>query len=219
MDTEEPEFSTWVEIYQRYGAEITFQEWSACLGTSQDAFNAVAELEKKIGHKFQDPESIWQEQAEMSRSRAMAQPPLPGVMDVLDRADLLGLRMAIASSSDRKWVTGHLDRLDLTRRFQGVFTKDEVFPVKPDPGLYLTAVRHLGLQPEETIAFEDSPNGIRAAKDAGMICVAVPNHLSGLLDLSKADFMISSLSAQPLDEVLSRANQILASNHRPGGMG
>ena len=217
VDTEKSEFSAWVEIYQRYGAEITFQEWSACLGTSQDAFNAVAELEKKIGRNFPDPKVIWQEQAAMSLSRAMLQPPLPGVMDVLDRADQLGLRLAIASSSDRMWVIGHLDRLDLTRRFQGVFTKDEVFPVKPDPGLYSAAIKHLDLRPEETIAFEDSPNGIRAAKAAGMICVAIPNHLSGSLDLSKADFMVSSLSTQPLDDILSRANQILVNKHPSGG--
>ena len=217
VDTEEPEFSTWVDIYHQYGAEITFQEWSACLGTTQAAFDAVAELEKKIGRQFSDPEEIWHRQAQMSLKYSMQQPPLPGVLDVLDRADQLGIKLAIASSSERHWVLRHLERLNLNHRFLGIYTKDEINPVKPDPGLYLAAIKHLELHPEETIAFEDSPNGIRAAKAAGMICVAIPNHLSGTLDLSKADFMVSSLSTQPLDEILSRANQILANNHRSGG--
>jgi len=216
VDTEGPEFSSWVNIYQRYGADITFQEWSACLGTSQDAFDAVAELERKIGRRFSDPNLIWREQKELSLALAVQQPSLPGLMEVLERADHLTIRLAIASSSDRNWVICHLDRLHLTNRFQGIFTRDEITPVKPDPGLYLAAIQHLGLQPEETIAFEDSPNGIRAAKAAGMICVAIPNHLSGLLDLSQADFSLSSLSNQPLDEILDRANQILSKNHRDG---
>lgn len=213
VDTEEPEFSSWVEIYHRYCADLTFQEWSACLGTSQDAFNAVSELEKKIGRKFPNPNAIWQEQAELSLSRAMQQPPLPGVLDTLDRANQLGLKLAIASSSDRSWVLNHLERLNLTHRFQVIFTKDEIKPVKPDPGLYLAAITHLGLMPQETVAFEDSPNGIRAAKAAGLYCVAIPNHLSGSLDLSAADFSVSSLSAQPLDDILTRISQRLSVNN------
>jgi HAD superfamily hydrolase (TIGR01509 family) len=217
VDTEEPEFSTWVEIYHQYGAEITFKEWSACLGTTQAAFDAVAELEKKTGQRFSDPAEIWRRQAQMSLDRAMRQPPLPGVLDVLNRADQLGIKLAIASSSERDWVLGHLERLNLKQRFLGIYTKNEITPVKPDPGLYHAAIKYLDLRPEETIAFEDSPNGILAAKAAGMICVAIPNHLSGSLDLSKADFMVSSLSTQPLDDILSRANQILANIHQSAG--
>lgn len=214
VDTEEPEFSAWVDVYHKYGAEITFQEWSACLGTSQSAFDAVGDLERKIGRKFPDPDMIWAEQAALSNSRAILQPPLPGVLDVINRSEQLGLKIAIASSSERKWVCGHLDRLDLTHHFQVIFTKDEINPVKPNPGLYLAAVRSLGLNPCEAIAFEDSPNGIKSARAAGLLCVAIPNHLSGTLDLSGADFSISSFAAQPLDEILKRAEDLLASNNR-----
>lgn len=214
VDTEDPEYHSWVEIYHRYGADITFLEWSACLGTSQDAFDAVKELEKKTGIQFANHEIIWREQAELSLRRAMQQPALPGVIDILVRADQLGIGLAVASSSERAWVMGHLDRLNLTRHFSAIFTKDEITPVKPDPGLYLAAVRHLGLASEEALAFEDSPNGILAAKAAGMICVAVPNPLTRQLDLSRADMSLSSLAELPLDAILERANQLLEVNQR-----
>ncbi len=212
VDTEETEYGSWVELYRSYGAEITFLEWSACLGTTQDAFDAVAELEKKIGYQFPDPDEIWRQQAEHSLSLANQQPPLPGVLDALERARQLGLGLAVASSSERKWVVGHLDRLGLTPRFSGIFTKDDVPNVKPDPELYLMAARHLGISPHEALAFEDSPNGIRSAKAAGMICVAVPNPLSTTLDLSDADFSIPSFAAHPLDDILARANQLLTTH-------
>ena len=213
VDTEQPEYSSWVEIYHRYGQDLLFTDWAACLGTTQDAFDPVANLESKLGRRLPERQEIWTEQTQTSLARAMQQPVLPGVLDVLDRADQLGLGLAVASSSDRSWVIRHLERLDLARRFQCVYTKDEVSPVKPDPGLYLAAVRHLGVQPNEALAFEDSPNGIRAAKAAGMICVAAPNPLSAKLDLSRADFSIPSFAAQSLDDVLDRANQILGNNH------
>lgn len=213
VDTEQPEYSSWVEIYHRYGQDLPFTDWAACLGTTQDAFDPVANLEKKLGRKLPDRQEIWAEQAQKSLNRAMQQPVLPGVLDVLDRADQLGLGLAVASSSDRSWVIRHLERLDLARRFQCIYTKDEVSPVKPDPGLYLAAVRHLGVQPTEALAFEDSPNGIRAAKAAGMICVAALNPLSIKLDLSQADFSIPSFAAQPLDDILNRANKLLENNH------
>lgn len=63
----------------------------------------------------------------------------------------------------------------------------------------------MGIQAHETIAFEDSPNGILAAKRAGIFVVAVPNALTRKLSLSVADFQMNSLADLPLEQILQRA--------------
>jgi beta-phosphoglucomutase-like phosphatase (HAD superfamily) len=73
---------------------------------------------------------------------------------------------------------------------------------KPSPDLYLSVLQHLGVPAVEAMAFEDSPNGIAAAKAAGIFCVAVPNRLTEGLDLSRADMCLESLSQISLPELL-----------------
>jgi beta-phosphoglucomutase-like phosphatase (HAD superfamily) len=57
---------------------------------------------------------------------------------------------------------------------------------------------------EDAVAFEDSPNGVRAAKAAGLFVVAVPNSVTGALDLGEADIVVPSLAELPLEELTSR---------------
>ena len=70
--------------------------------------------------------------------------------------------------------------------------------------LYLAVLQHLGVPAGEALAFEDSPNGIAAAKAAGMFCVAVPNRLPEGLDVSRADMCLRSLTQISLPELLGR---------------
>ena len=62
----------------------------------------------------------------------------------------------------------------------------------------------MGLRADEAIAFEDSPNGLRAAKGAGLYCVAVPNPVTATLAFDEADLVLESLADLPLDELLDR---------------
>ena len=75
----------------------------------------------------------------------------------------------------------------------------------PDPELYLAAVDALGVRAEEAVAFEDSPNGVVAAKSAGLFCVVVPNQLTSKLPLDGADLQLGSLAAMPLPDLLRQA--------------
>jgi beta-phosphoglucomutase-like phosphatase (HAD superfamily) len=75
---------------------------------------------------------------------------------------------------------------------------------KPDPGLHLRVLEALEVRPEEAIALEDSPNGIAAAKAAGLFCVAVPNDLTRGLTLSGADLRLGSLAELPLPQLLEQ---------------
>jgi beta-phosphoglucomutase-like phosphatase (HAD superfamily) len=110
----------------------------------------------------------------------------------------MGLRLAIASSSPTDWVTSNLARWDLNRYFEAIVCAGRDLPAKPNPTLYLNALEQLGAQPENAVAFEDSPNGIAASTAAGIFTIACPNPITSLLDLSKADRVVLSLEAVSL---------------------
>jgi HAD superfamily hydrolase (TIGR01509 family) len=127
---------------------------------------------------------------------------MEGVRDYIADARRLGMKLAIASSSSRTWVVGHLERLRIHAMWDAVLTRDDVARTKPHPDLYATAVDRLGVHPSRAVALEDSPNGIAAAKAAGLRCVAVPNALTRDLDISRADVRLTSLADMPLERLL-----------------
>ena len=97
---------------------------------------------------------------------------------------------------------GHLTRLGVRDRFGHVSCRDEIIPPKPAPDVYIRACEALGVAPREAVAVEDSPNGVAAAKAAGLWCVAVPNGITGALDFGAADLVVGSLADCPLSAAL-----------------
>ena len=128
---------------------------------------------------------------------------LPGVVELLDQAEALGLAKAVASSSPISWVGRHLDRLGIIERFAAVRTQDDVHRTKPWPDVFLAAATALQVRPERAVVFEDSRNGVLAAKEAGMFCVAVPNRITEGMDFSDADLVVSSLADVDLAALMS----------------
>jgi HAD superfamily hydrolase (TIGR01509 family) len=131
---------------------------------------------------------------------------LPGVLQHIEEARALGLKLGVASSSTSEWVKGHLNRLGILDRFHCLRCRDDVANVKPAPDLYLAMLECLGVSAAEAFAIEDSPNGITAAKQAGLRCVAIPNSITAGLDLSRADVVLGSLAELSLAELLTRVD-------------
>jgi HAD superfamily hydrolase (TIGR01509 family) len=134
----------------------------------------------------------------------LAKDLLPGIVQYIDEARSLGLRLGVASSSTSEWVKGHLGRLGILERFECVRCRDDVVNAKPAPDLYLAVLECLGVAASDAFAIEDSPNGVTAAKQAGLRCVAVPNSITLGLDLSHADVLLRSLSEVTLAQLLVR---------------
>ncbi|GIV66221.1 MAG: HAD family hydrolase [Chloroflexota bacterium] len=200
IDTESPEFETWQEMFREFGAELKFEEWVACLGTSAAAFDAAAILHQRAGILTENA-ILWKEQKKRSTIKANQLQPLPGVVNLLNEAKSTGIGLAVASSSPRAWVQGHLERMGLTSYFRFILTKEDVRNVKPAPDLYLKAIQMLEVEPAEAVVLEDSPNGIKAARQAGLFCVAIPNPISRRLDLSEANLILDSLAQIDLSQL------------------
>lgn len=128
----------------------------------------------------------------------------PGVRAYLDDAKSLGLRIAIVSSSEWTWIEPYIQRFELDGYYDLFMTGDKVECVKPDPALYLNALSELQLRADEAIAFEDSLNGLKAAKQAGIRCVVVPNDATRALPFETVgyDGLLMSMAEMPLNELL-----------------
>ena len=201
LETEQPLYQSWQELYWENGLDLPLEKWALNIGTAEELFDPFTELESLPNwslEKNQELSRRLQREMELIQS----QPPRPGVEDYLKDAQRLGLKVGLASSSSCDWVTGHLERLGLRQYFQCIQARDDVALTKPDPMLYQSTVEILGAKPEQAIAFEDSPNGILAAKRAGLHCVAVPSALTRHLDTSLADLQIGSLAEMRLEDLV-----------------
>ena len=199
VDSESPGFQAWSEVYASHGCSLPFEKYAACIGTI-DGFDLHRYLEEQSARSFDRREL----EAACNRrwlELMTGQPLLPGVAACVSSARMRGLKLAVASSSTQKWVTRNLKKFALLDHFDAICTRDYVQAPKPDPALYLLALERLDVKAEEAIAFEDSPNGILAAKRAGLYCVVIPNQLTKDLSLELADERLSSLAEFSLDDV------------------
>jgi HAD superfamily hydrolase (TIGR01509 family) len=201
VDSESVAFQTWQEAYREHGAELAVERWAAAIGTVE-GFDPLAHLEESLGRTI-DRASI--EEAQRARELALVheQPLRPGVLEYLAAARERDLHVAIVSSSSNAWIARHLERLETADGWACIVCANgDAARAKPRPTLYLEALETVGVAPEAAIAFEDSPNGVTAARAARIFCVAVPNSVTAQLDLSAADLVVESLEDVPLDELL-----------------
>ncbi len=200
LDTESPIFEEWRATFRARGHDLCLDVWQHALGTF-GTYDPCTHLAKLTGEPF-DHEALRQEVRARNMVRCEAQPLLPGVADRVREARASGLKTAVASSSTSAWVEGWLERHGIRALFDTVCSRDHVERVKPAPDLFLLAASRLGVAPERCVVFEDSPNGIRAARAAGMRCVAIPNPVTCALPMEGADLVLTSLAARSLPEIL-----------------
>lgn len=194
VDTESVGYLTWKALYARHGHELAVETYAQAIGTEfNDLYDPRRDLDALTGQAL-----IWEEleQARLEHERELRATlsTLPGVVDRLEEARALGIPCAVASSSPLSWVGTWIDQLELRDYFHHLTTVDDTGKVKPDPSLFLHAADRLQVDPAEALVFEDSLNGLRAAKAAGMRCVVVPGPMTRHLDFEGALHRVGSLA-------------------------
>nr|WP_207952115.1 HAD family hydrolase [Paenibacillus turpanensis] len=199
IDTESYWYYAFRDVLREEGLELPIEQFAVIVGTTDEALNDY--IRKELGDSA-DYTAI-RERARLKYKERMIHPVLrDGVADYLQASKQLGLRIGLASSSSREWVEGYARQTGIFDYFEVVRTKEDVEKVKPDPALYRKAVEALGIDPSEAVAFEDSLNGLRAAKGAGLHCVIVPNEVTSHLPFEQYSLRLSSMSERSLEEVL-----------------
>ena len=188
-------------MYQAHGVELPFDLWVQIVGSTTIAFHPQKHLEERLGRPL--PQDILDARIRQRTELVLAEALMPGVLELVDAAAATGLKLGVASSSTREWVTGHLTRLGIFDRFACLRCRDDVANAKPEPDLYLAVIDCLGVTAAQAVAIEDSPNGITAAKRAGLFAVAVPNSVTSGLDFGGADVVVPSLAGVRLHDLLA----------------
>jgi len=203
LDTEVASRAGWELLYREHGHELPAERWAQMVGT-HGAWDPMAHLEELVGGRL-ERDTLNERRLAHELTLIEAEQLRPGIEDYLAAARRLRLKRAIVSSASRPWVDMHLRRLEASLGWDAICTADrDRQRAKPAPTLYLEALELLGVTAEEAVAFEDSPNGVAAAKAAGIFCVAVPNDVTRSLGLDSADLVLDSLAHLPPDDLVAR---------------
>ncbi|HWY93288.1 MAG TPA: HAD-IA family hydrolase [Chthoniobacterales bacterium] len=202
VDTEGAGFISWLEVYERFGAELNLNDWSHATGYI-GGFDPAVHLERLLGRRLDWSQLIPEREARNWALTLQAR-TLPGIEPLFQAARERGLRIGVASNSGNGWVEDGLKRLGLRTLVDAVVTREMVLNPKPAPDVYLKTAQALGIEPNRAVALEDSEPGCRAAKQAGMKAVAIPNRFSERQDFKVADLIVRS--AEDLD--LKRLEQL-----------
>lgn len=199
MDTETTSLRVWQHEWRHHGLELDPATFFAPHGGDMIAARYAA-LAAAVGPDYDQAASHARRLAyrdELHAALGLAD----GIGEWLDEARDLGLRLAVASSSPRDWVTEHLSRIGRLDRFELLACGDETGAAKPDPAVYRLALTRLGVPACRALAFEDTAHGVAAAKAAGLRCVAIPHPNADPASFTSADVVLTSAAERSLAEV------------------
>jgi HAD superfamily hydrolase (TIGR01509 family) len=206
LETESSSYGSWRELLAEHDYELTHDTWSAAVGTL-DGVDPVELLETHLGAPV-DRAALEDRQAALHREMLTKEVLRPGIQRLVDDARDRGLHTAIVTSASQRWVREHLRRLELDADWEHIVAADgDPERAKPLPLLYEEALALLGVEAAEGVAIEDSPNGVTAAKAAGLLAVAFPNPITERMDLGHADIVVGDLEDLGLDGLLARVGR------------
>jgi beta-phosphoglucomutase family hydrolase len=205
-DTAMPHFHSWQFAFVKQGIKFTDGEFVDVFGQRNDLI-----IRKKMGQDFsqdlideisEDKETFFRDEVVKSLQ------PFPGVVNLLTSLKNSGIACAVGSSAPLENVEVVLKGLKIDQFFQAVVYGLEVKEGKPSPDVFLTAARKLGVDPLDCLVIEDAVPGVKAAKNAGMVCIAVTNSHPAEL-LKEADFIVDTLEKVTLADIdrLIKANK------------
>lgn len=180
LDSERPIHDAWRWAYAQHGASFTPAEWASTVGTvdgNRGVFDPAGQLVARADRPV-DLDRVLDDVRERSRTSIPTE-PLPGVRELVAALQSADVRIGVATAANRWWPDLHLTRLGLADAFgDDVSGRDDVGGKgKPDPAVFERTMSLLGVPPTNTVAVEDSVNGVAAARAAGCRVLAVPNPL------------------------------------------
>jgi len=190
VDTEPLHIQTEKRMFEKVNLDISDEEHAGYMGTATDV------MWKQIIGKRNLPLDV-AEMTELTIQEGLPFfyslekiDPMPGLIDLLEKLKTKNIPIAVASSSDPETIRVIIEKSGLRKYFLHVVSSSEVGKSKPEPDVFLQAAKLLGVAPENCVVFEDSKNGIKAAKAAGMFCIAYDGANSGEQNKSQADMQI-----------------------------
>lgn len=189
-------------MFNKLGLDISDVEHARYMGTATDVMweQIIRERNLKLDVAEITNQTIQQEIPYFQSLDKID--PMPGLVNLLEKLQKSGIPMAVASSSDKAIIDIILEKSGLRKYFSHAVSSGDIGKSKPEPDVFLHAAKLLGAAPENCLVFEDSRNGIKAAKAAGMYCIAYCGGNSGHQDQSLADRLIAAFNELEIDHLL-----------------
>ncbi|MCX5904453.1 MAG: HAD family phosphatase [Proteobacteria bacterium] len=190
IDSQPYHFAVEEKIFRELGFAVTEEESHSFVGMAGDL------MWEYLKNKFGLQESIAELVAFDNRIRVdyfaslEKVTPIPGIVDLLDELNRNNIKIALASSSSVEVIEIFISKSGLKHYFQQIISGDFVEKGKPAPDIFIHTAQALQEAAADCVVIEDSANGVKAAKAAGMKCIGFSNANSGDQDLSLADMLI-----------------------------
>ena len=181
-------------IKDKFDLTISDAEYSTFIGTTNQYIYGALQEKYNFSGNIDTFIEEYEEKCLQFLLTATTECPIKGVDVLVKNIHQNKFKLALASSSPKKVIEIILDMFKLTNYFDVQVSGQDVENSKPAPDIFLRAAQLLGVSPAECLVFEDSRNGVVAAKAAGMKCIAYYNPNSGKQDLSRADNIIESFA-------------------------
>ena len=202
VDSEPLHYKVNKEIFSELDIEVSKSEYNSYIGTSnQEMWELITER-----HNLEEsPKKLTKLQQEKNLEHVINGEVIAvdNVVKLINEIADSELKLALGSSSPEKLIYAVISFLNIKDLFQVIESGENVRNGKPAPDLFLKIAKELDITPDKILVIEDSHNGVKAAKKAGMNCIAYNNENSGNQDLSPADIIIddfNELSVKQLKE-------------------
>ena len=209
INSEPFHYQVWKEALKKRGINLDYEIYKPCIGSTVQVLMQILHEHYGVDEKDDSlPLEVKNLKQEMIEKQGY--PPLiPYVKDMLERFHEAGYQMAVASSSPQAYIENVTSYWGISPYFQVLVSGEHVEHSKPAPDIFLKTADILGLLPEECLVIEDSENGCRAAKAAGMTCMAYYNPDSGKQNLQTASVVVEGF--EEIDAIF--ANKIYCHHH------
>lgn len=131
---------------------------------------------------------------------------MPGVLSLIQELHANGMKLILASSSTKRKINKVFEHFGLYKYFDHIVSGEDFEQSKPHPAIFIEAAAKSGFPREECIVIEDSTNGIKAAKAAGIYCIAYKSGHGFPQDVSEADMVITDFRELSYTKIISLAD-------------
>lgn len=200
VDSETLYYQTRVETLANYGVTWTKEENDSLLASG--FLNTLHYTQKKVGDD-EFGEKLCDESLELFNKRVEEGKLAvkPGAKKLLEFLQKKGIKSYITSSSDIEKINFNMKHSGLRKYFTDIITGEDVKHNKPAPDIYLHSLKVADVEAEDAVVFEDAPNGIKSALNAGIDVIAVPDQVMPPKELAEKAMVVESLDkAIPLFE-------------------
>lgn len=207
VNTEPLHFRCWQEVLKEDGITLDYEIYKPCIGSTREVFRQL--MVDAYGDIFEDYPTMNRRMEEKKKEIVEKEgfPQCEGIREVLEKLHQEGYLLAVGSSSPEDVIQKVLKDLDLAQYFSAFVSGENMAHPKPAPDTFLAAAEALLLDPSACMVVEDSTNGGKAAKAAGMSCVWFHNPDSGDQQIPDAVLEISSWDPSSAEKIMKASEQ------------